>query len=412
MRNKRHAGSGTLHGLAVATLLSLVGCSSTPDNTSNVNMGTRDPSSALPESYRETAPPATRTHPLGEATAEELAAQAQRDVDSLRGSTPRVEFAGDPADDMSQPPPTSNMPPLTPPDAQAFNKVEWLAPPAPDNEVRTAAVSTPVFTAEPETPAIRQVSHGETISIEQAMETNRIEQLMIDLSSELYRQSSYTNMPLRELITIAAMSIVKPDRELTAEAIPGLTDREREILVYFQGFFQKLGEDLDGQRDAEDVAREAVASLRTALVETPQMTLATSTLCYRIEGFGAFDEFDRYSFLAHDGQQVIVYLEVEGFTSELNAKSEWVTELSQQLTIYSDHDGIPVWRADWQPAVDVTRNQRQDFFTVQVVTLPKQLSVGKYQLKIRMRDEKSGAEAEGAIEFEMVADSKLAASLP
>jgi hypothetical protein len=33
--------------------------------------------------------------------------------------------------------------------------------------------------------------------------------------------------------------------------------------------------------------------------------------------------------------------------------------------------------------------------------------VGKYHLKVRMRDEKSGAEAETAITFEMVADPKM-----
>ena len=45
-------------------------------------------------------------------------------------------------------------------------------------------------------------------------------------------------------------------------------------------------------------------------------------------------------------------------------------------------------------------------------TLPKALSVGRYHLKIRARDERSRAEAETSIPFEMVADEKLAASVP
>jgi hypothetical protein len=34
--------------------------------------------------------------------------------------------------------------------------------------------------------------------------------------------------------------------------------------------------------------------------------------------------------------------------------------------------------------------------------------VGRYHLKVRIRDEKSGAEAEGSIPFEMVADPRMA----
>ncbi len=99
---------------------------------------------------------------------------------------------------------------------------------------------------------------------------------------------------------------------------------------------------------------------------------------------------------------------MEDFTSELNEKSQWVTELSQQLVIYSDRDGIPVWREDWQAGVDASKNRRDDFFIVQLITLPQRLSVGRYQLKLHIRDEKSGAEAETALEFEMVADPRMA----
>jgi hypothetical protein len=114
-----------------------------------------------------------------------------------------------------------------------------------------------------------------------------------------------------------------------------------------------------------------------------------------------------YAFLAHSAQQAVVYVEIEDFTSELNEKGQWVTELSQQLVVISERDGIPVWREDWQAGVDLSRKQRDDFFIVQVVTLPDRLAVGRYNLKIRIRDDRSGAEAETAIDFEMVADARM-----
>ena len=157
---------------------------------------------------------------------------------------------------------------------------------------------------------------------------------------------------------------------------------------------------------------KAIRTLETTAVEQPQLALPAARLCWRIGGFGDFDAFDRAVFLAHDEQQMILYLEIDDFESVQNKNGEWVTEVSQQLEIYSDRDGIPVWSEPWQKAVDATNNQRRDFFTTQIITLPKALSVGSYHLKIRARDETSGAEAETSIPLEMVADPKLAASVP
>lgn len=100
---------------------------------------------------------------------------------------------------------------------------------------------------------------------------------------------------------------------------------------------------------------------------------------------------------------MIIYAEMEGFQSKLNDRDLWETITSQHLTIYSDRDGIPVWNEDWQTAADRSQNQRRDYFTVQKLTLPSGLSVGKYRLKLRVRDEKSGAEVERSIPFTMTA---------
>ncbi len=241
-----------------------------------------------------------------------------------------------------------------------------------------------------------------------AIEADHLRSLLVDLSKELYREASYADMPLRELLLIAATTLVSPDRALVPDAIPGLTSRERELLAHFQSFFIELGKKLDGSRNADEVLQQEIEALRELLVNEPRLELGTLALCTRVGGFGDYTPFKKNSFLAHSEQQAIVYIEIAGFTSELNSKNEWVTELSQQLIIYSESDGIPVWREDWQSAVDVSRNRRNDFFVVQIITLPKALSVGRYHLKVRVRDEKSKAEAEGAINFEMVADARMA----
>jgi len=239
-----------------------------------------------------------------------------------------------------------------------------------------------------------------------------LEQVVVDLSRELYQQAAYADMPLRELLVIAATSMVDPDRAIEPSAIPGLTDREREVLSQFQRFFATLGRELDGSREADEVLTESLNDLREALDQTPPLQIATAALCTSVRGFGDYTPFNKYAFMAQEQQQAVVYIEIENFNSRTNDKGDWVTELSQELTIYSDRDGLPVWSEPWQKAVDVSRKQRHDFFTVQIVTLPKALSVGKYYFKIRVRDENTDALAEHSIPFELVADPRMAVKIP
>lgn len=242
---------------------------------------------------------------------------------------------------------------------------------------------------------------------------DRIRQLIVDLSRELYAEGAYSAHPLRELAIIAALSMHDQQRRLDPAAIPDLTEDERQVLAGLQSFFTTIGERLGSETSVSsntsvsNAVAEAAATLRQSLVHEPVLKLPTAALCTRVGGFGDYTPFEKYAFLAATEQKAIVYLEIGDFVSEINQYNEYVTEISQQLTIYGERDGIPVWKEDWLTATDVTRNKRQDFFTTQIIALPKALGVGRYILKIRVRDEKSKAESETSITFELIADPKL-----
>ncbi len=242
-----------------------------------------------------------------------------------------------------------------------------------------------------------------------------LRQMIVDYRSEVFHYSSYSDNPMRELLAIAALPLIDPDGVLsqsTIEAINGLTDREREIFGKFQYFFANLGHELANNSDSDEAVVAGLTELLASLSTEPQLELHSPMLCTSVSGFGAYKAFGkntggRYSFLAQTRQQAVVYIEVDNFTSELNENSKWVTKLSQQLVIYNDKDGIPVWRQPWKPVVDVSENKRNDFFVVQVITLTEKLGLGRFQLKISLRDELSKAESEIAIDLEMVADPSL-----
>ena len=341
-----------------------------------------------------------------------FAEQARRDVEQLRRlQQPRAADPEQLADGSAQRP---TGPPW----------IDWILPrppsaagdPTPDSVQQPLGRNRP--TSDPDTtelplPMPTELPGG-SVATEQmpgATENDALGRLVVELSAELYRRGAYSDMPLRELLVIVATTMVTPDRALVPDALPGLTPREREILGLMQDFFRQLGKDFLERGDPE-VLVEAVDALSKSLSQQPQLVLPKAALCSRVGGFGDYDEFPvndegRYRFLAQNGQQAVVYVEVEDFSSERNKQGEWVTELSQQLVIYSDRDGIPVWREDWQLGTDTSKNRREDFFIVQVITLPPALSVGLYQFKIHVRDNRSAAEAELTVEFEMVADARM-----
>ncbi len=329
-----------------------------------------------------------------------LAQQTQRDVQQLQQLRERV--------DPTAPTASVSTPPV----------IQWIQPSPPPARARAStgiAVRGKAHSRPPSEPPPQDPEQPDPVVVVEPADTageDRLRQLVVELSAELYRQAAYRDMPLPELLLIAATTMVSPDRALAPDAIPGLTDRERELILKMQTFFAQLGQDLVKTQDPEAIVA-AVNALYSGLADEPQLRLPHVALCTEVRGFGDYDQFPlnqagRYAFLAHSRQQVVIYVEIEDFTSELNNKGQWLTELSQQWVVYSDSDGIPVWREDWQVGVDMSRNRRDDFWIVQVITLPKELSVGRYQLKIHIRDEMSGAETETAIDFEMVADPRLA----
>lgn len=358
--------------------------------------------------------------PLDQPAGSDLAGLAQRDVDDfMRLQREAKESAEDAPAESIEPIAKAEPETAEPPKAP---EIIWTDPVGKSLSQRATGGASPL-PGEPEFITMGEPADDEGESPNDVLATaepelpapsteDRLNELLVGLSAELYMRASDADQPLRELIMISATSMVDPSRQLAnIDALPGLTDHERDLLGAFQSFFLELGHTLDGSEEANAAIVAALEALQTDIVKAPTLAIPAAALCTSVEGFGKYEPFSENRFLAHSNQQLVVYVEIDDFTCTQNPAGQWVTELGQQLVIYSDRDGIPVWREDWLPVVDMATKPRQDFYTTQLVTLPDALSVGKYQLKIRLRDEHSSAEAEQSIEFEMVADPKLATGL-
>ena len=102
------------------------------------------------------------------------------------------------------------------------------------------------------------------------------------------------------------------------------------------------------------------------------------------------------------------------------AHERWALELSQEIHVYAA-DGTLCWFVKEQKHRDTSESKRRDFFLVQRIDLPSSLTIGRYTLKVIIRDKaatsaasapKGEAEplAEANIPLSIVADAAAAAA--
>lgn len=236
--------------------------------------------------------------------------------------------------------------------------------------------------------------------------------------------------PVREAYRLALAEALAPG-SVSAALESRRAALEPEDQARLDGFRELLGAFVSAGGASEELAGLLRAKADALAAETG-LRLPTARLVRRVDGFGRFVPFEGSRFLAGRAQAVLVYVEVAGFAASERAGgegAEWVIDLTQELRLYHDADGVLAshWRA--QPARDVSRRKRTDHYLVQRITLPATLTVGAYNLKVIVRDlgaggvggggtggglsgGSGGVVAEAVISFQVVADQGLVDAKP
>ena len=160
-----------------------------------------------------------------------------------------------------------------------------------------------------------------------------------------------------------------------------------------------------GLRSGDGLMATRVAPL-LALVDhiksqTP-LALPTLALCSKVTQFGIYDPLEPPRFAAGKETSTIVYCEVENFASQLNERKQWETRLAQEVVLYTE-TGLPVWQDKTETIADQARRRRHDFFVVKKTTLPANISIGRYLLKVTIVDQQASRVAEATIPVQFVA---------
>jgi hypothetical protein len=123
------------------------------------------------------------------------------------------------------------------------------------------------------------------------------------------------------------------------------------------------------------------------------LTIPTIALCTAVRTFGEYDPINPPRFAANKAHDVILYCEVENFSSQLDDKQFWLTKLTKDAVLYTEN-GMPVWSDKSETITDAARRRRHDFFIVKRLRLPANLAVGRYLMKVTIRDDQVNRVAE------------------
>lgn len=219
-------------------------------------------------------------------------------------------------------------------------------------------------------------------------------------------------------LALAGLEVLAPDAmyELVDEGV--MLPSETAVLVGAHKLFSELaaGGEIVDPGGAMDVLDEVGDELNAFA----PIKITSAELCTRVMGFGQFDTFGKdadggYTFIAGRRQPVIIYVEVDRFgrkpTVGADGIARWEVALSQELQIYHAEDELLVMSRSAETDRTLTRSRMRDYYLINQTFLPETLGVGRYMLKVIMRDENKEAVAEALIPIRMVSN-RSTASVP
>ena len=192
---------------------------------------------------------------------------------------------------------------------------------------------------------------------------------------------------------LAALINNEPPGDLGAA--PGLADDDRALLRSVIDSLTSFRMTLRGGNALRQTKVAPLLDLGEKIRAEIPLSLPTLELCRSVQQFGVYDPFDPPRFTAGRETPVVIYCEVDHFRSVPVPEGGWETKLSYEAVLYSDSEAaVPVITKKPTQIVDRCRNRRRDFFLADRMTLPANLPVGKYVLKVTVIDQLANLVAE------------------
>jgi hypothetical protein len=239
----------------------------------------------------------------------------------------------------------------------------------------------------------------------------RKQQLLEELVGVLGELALSGEGPGASALALAGLEAVRPDALSALEGQGVLSEAEIASLDAARELFRAMAPSEGGGGIADPGEVSAVLDrIRRDLDARAGLRVTRAELCTSVTGFGRYETFPANRFIAGRAQPVIVYTEIDRFGHRESTGDDgmprYEIELSQRLELYHVADNLNTWNRAAEMDKTVSRNLVRDYYLINQVTLPANLSIGKYHLKVVMRDLVTGNVAETIIPIEIVAGAR------
>lgn len=296
-----------------------------------------------------------------------------------------------------------------------------VGPPTPTISRATAETPAPAPAEQPlPMVAATHESHGALAGPAAEPPAARRARLITDLVDETRKLATSADAPLTAYLALAAIeglsSVLRPDAPEAPSALGDprtltrLSPREQDVLVVWRDMHRALAQGTQQSVTPAALVTGVVREAAAQMSAWSPLSITRTELCTRVDGFGTYTPIGRSKYLAGRAQKLIVYVELDNFATRPRTEegvAGFAVELTQELSLWTESDGVLAWRKPDEAVLDFSRNRRRDFYTVQLVELPENLTVGAYRLKVTIRDRATGSQAEAILPIEVVADAKL-----
>ena len=218
------------------------------------------------------------------------------------------------------------------------------------------------------------------------------------LEDELARSPNLATGDRRQAY-LRLLHLVAGQRDAALRPIPGIEAAEQEFWSQeLFGLSKYL--DIPAQPDRTRRAAEAARYLNEATCKLGQLatlSVRNITFCSEVSSYGVFTRFEKETF--QPGQQVLLYAEVENFTSEATPKGHH-TALSSSYQIF-DSRGQRIEQHEFPLTEEYCINPRHDFFIRYFLRIPEQIYDGPHTLQLTIEDTLGQKVAQAKIDFQI-----------
>jgi hypothetical protein len=147
--------------------------------------------------------------------------------------------------------------------------------------------------------------------------------------------------------------------------------------------------------ESKPETKQVLAAAVSRPGETAPLTVHSLAFCKAVQSYGCLTPFASGTFTP--GQEVVLYAEVDNFSTESTPKG-FHTSLHSSYQIVDSH-GRRVAEPQSTTTDDYCRNPRRDFFIGYHLYLPKRLSPGKHTLHLTIEDLQGHKVGQSSLDF-------------